>query len=149
MLYNRPNIFFKKYSGWAPLFIRLIVGFHLIYGVTDNILSNARMTEFSEFLNDHRVIYPTVAAYLSVYAQFIAGISFIIGYYIRTSAIIMIIHFSLALIIVHIGDNYTNLFPALFMLSSSFSLFFSGAGKLSIDPYRGRNFRRLKKRKPF
>lgn len=146
MFYNRPNIFFKKYSGWAPFFIRLITGFHLIYGVLDNIISKARMNEFIEFLDKYHFIYPVILAYIAVYAQFLCGGLFIIGYFVRTSAAIMIIHFSLALVMVHIGDNYTNAFPALFMLCASFSLFFSGGGKLSIDQFRGRHFRRNLKR---
>lgn len=144
MLYNRPNLFFKRYSSWSPLFIRLVAGFHLIYGVLDNVLSRTRMTEFIQYLNTHGVPY-SIAAYLSVYAQLICGVCFILGCFQRTSAFVMILNFIFALIIAHVGDRYDNLFPALFMLASSLSLFFSGAGKLSLDQYRIRRFRSKRK----
>ena len=144
MLYNRPNLFFKKYSAWSPLFIRLIAGFHLIYGVADNVINPESMMAFIQFLNIHHVTY-SIAAYVSVYAQLICGICFILGCFQRTSSLIMIINFAFALIIAHVGDSYNHMFPALFMLASSFSLFFSGAGKLSIDQYRNRKFRNKKK----
>lgn len=144
MLYNRPNLFFKKYSSWSPLFIRLVVGFHLIYGVIDNVVSHARMVEFIQYLNIHHVPY-SIAAYLSVYAQLVCGVCFILGCFQRVTAFIMILNFVFALLIAHLGDSYNNLFPALFMLASSLSLFFSGAGKLSLDQYRFRQFRSKRK----
>lgn len=144
MLYDRPNLFFKKYGQWAPLFIRLVTGYHLIQGVVDNILSQARMQEFISFLNSHQFPYP-IMAYLSVYIQFICGCLFIIGYRQRITAVLIIVNFIFALLIVHIGDSYPNTFPALFMLASSLSLFFSGAGKLSIDYYRLRSGKRKKR----
>lgn len=144
MLYNRPNLFFKRYSSWSPLFIRLVVGFHLIYGVIDNVVNRARMVEFIQYLNIHDVPY-SIAAYVSVYAQLICGICFILGYFQRTSAFVMILNFIFALLIAHRGDSYNNLFPALFMLASSLSLFFSGAGKLSLDQYRFRRFKSKRK----
>ncbi|MEH6306400.1 DoxX family protein [Olivibacter sp. CPCC 100613] len=143
MLYDRPNLFFKKYGQWAPLFIRLIAGYHLIQGVIDNMLSQANMQEFISYLNTNHFPYP-LAAYISVYAQFISGCLFILGYYQRIAAVFMIINFISALLIAHMGDTYSNTFPALFMLCASLSLFFSGSGKLSIDYYR---YRRGKRRK--
>lgn len=136
MFYNRPNLFFKRNEVWAPLFIRIIVGFHLIYGVYDNIASHTAMTEFIVFLTKYNMSIPTVAAYVSVYAQFVCGLLFIVGYYLRIAALLMIVNFTVALFIVHVGDTYQNAFPALFMFFSSLSLFFSGAGKFSLDQLR-------------
>jgi len=138
MLYNRPNIFFKKQGSWAPFFIRTITGVHLLYGVIDHVISAAKMQTFAQFLTQHNVFAPTLAAYVSIYMQFLAGVSYILGFYQRTSAFVMIIHFIFALLIVHIGDTYTHTFPALFMLAASISLFFSGAGRLSIDQVKRR-----------
>ncbi|QNL48410.1 DoxX family protein [Olivibacter sp. SDN3] len=142
MFYNRPNLFFRKNGAWAPLFIRLIVGFHLIYGVHDNIIDQAAMGKFSAFLSTYNFPAPPIAAYISVYAQLICGILFVVGYYLRIAALLMIINFTVALLAVHISDSYTNMFPALFMLFSSFSLFFSGAGKFSADQLK-RNSKRI------
>ncbi|GAA4788966.1 hypothetical protein GCM10023231_16560 [Olivibacter ginsenosidimutans] len=110
----------------------------------DNILYRLHMQEFISFLREHQLPYPTLA-YLSVYTQFICGCLFIAGYYQRIAALLMIINFIFAILFVHIGDVYANTFPALFMLASSLSLFFSGAGKLSIDYYLQRKGKRNKR----
>lgn len=70
---------------------------------------------------------------MSVYAQFICGILFIIGAGVRYAAVVMIINFIAALIIAHIGDAYPNMFPALMMLAAACFFLLHGAGKLSVD----------------
>ena len=129
------NNYFEKYKDYGPIFIRLIIGFHLIYGTQDNVFSWERMLEFRDFLESRDVIFPLFAAHVSVYAQFICGILFIVGGFIRYAAVVMIINFLSAIYIVHIGDTYPSMFPALMMLSGSIYFLISGAGKLSIDYY--------------
>ncbi|MEK6283669.1 MAG: hypothetical protein AABN95_25220 [Acidobacteriota bacterium] len=41
----------EKYKEYGVIFIRLIVGFHLVYGTQDNVFSYARMEEFASFLS--------------------------------------------------------------------------------------------------
>ena len=123
----------EKYREYGVIFIRLIVGFHLIYGTQDNVFSYARMEEFAGFLSVRGVPFPLFAAFLSVYAQFICGILFIVGLVTRYAAVIMIINFIAAIIIAHIGDKYPNMFPALMMLAAACFLFVHGAGKASLD----------------
>jgi putative oxidoreductase len=123
----------EKYKEYGVIFIRLIVGFHLIYGTQDNVFSYARMEEFAGFLSLRGVPFPLVAAFLSAYAQFICGILFIVGLATRYAAVVMIINFIAALIIAHIGDTYPNMFPALMMLAAACFFVVHGAGKLSVD----------------
>lgn len=123
----------EKYKEYGVIFIRLIVGFHLIYGTQDNVFSYARMEEFASFLSARSVPFPLFSAFLSAYAQFICGILFIVGLATRYAAVVMIINFIAALIIAHIGDTYQNMFPALMMLASASFFLLHGAGKLSID----------------
>ncbi len=123
----------EKYREYGVIFVRLIVGFHLIYGTQDNVFSYARMEEFAEFLSVRGVPFPLVSAFLSAYAQFICGILFIIGFATRYAAVVMIINFIAALIIAHIGDIYPNMFPALMMLAAACFFLVHGAGKLSFD----------------
>jgi putative oxidoreductase len=125
--------FFEKYRDYAAVFIRLIIGFHLIYGTQDNVFSYARMEEFAEFLRLRGVPAPLFAAFLSVYAQFICGILFLAGAAVRYAALVMMINFIAALIIAHRGDTYLGMFPALMLLSASCFLLFNGAGKPSVD----------------
>ena len=59
--------FFDRHREYGPLFIRLIVGFHLIYGTQDNLLSFARMEEFALYLAERGVPAPLFAAFLSAF----------------------------------------------------------------------------------
>ena len=125
--------FLETYSGYAAIFIRLIIGFHLIYGTQDNVFSTTRMGEFAEFLRIRHVPFPLFSAFLSAYAQFICGILFIVGAVTRYAAAVMIINFIAALIIAHRGDAYPNIFPALMMLAAACFFLLHGAGRLSVD----------------
>lgn len=124
---ERVNKFLDTHKDYAEVFIRMIIGFHLIYGTQDNIFSWDRMLEFSEFLTNFGFPIPLVSAVISVYAQFICGIFFIIGYQVRFAAVIMIGNFLIALLMVHTGDTYPGAFPALMMLMGSFYLLFNGS----------------------
>lgn len=123
----------EKYKEYGVIFIRLIVGFHLVYGTQDNVFSYARMEEFAEFLRLHNVPFPLFSAFLSAYAQFVCGILFILGAFTRAAAIVMIINFIAALVIAHVGDTYPNAFPALMMLAAACFFLLHGAGRLSVD----------------
>lgn len=130
--------FLEKYKDYAAIFIRLIIGFHLVYGTQDNVFSFARMEEFAGFLRVRGVPFPLFSAYLSAYAQFVCGILFILGAGTHYAAVVMIINFVAALVIAHIGDTYPNMFPALMMLAAACFFLLNGAGKLSIDNLLGR-----------
>ena len=131
---SKLNEFFKDKKEYAAVFIRLIVGVHLIIGVQDNILSWERMLEFKDFLEHFGFPIPLLSAILSVYAQFICAVLFLIGWKVREAALVMIINFVVALLMVHLGnDPYPAMFPALVMLAGSLFLLFNGAGKLSIE----------------
>lgn len=112
----------EKLRKYADLFIRIPVGFHLTYGVWDNIISWDRMLEFKEFLTLHHFPLPLICAIVSVYAQFICGLLFITGYKIKYAAAVMIINFIIAILMVHLGDPYPNVFPAIMMLGGSIFL---------------------------
>jgi putative oxidoreductase len=91
------------------------------------------MLEFRDFLENHGTPFPLLAAHLSVYAQFICGILYVAGAFIRPAAIIMIINFICALIIAHIGVSFIESFDALMMLFGSLFFLFYGSGKISVD----------------
>lgn len=131
--------FFEARRGYAALFIRLIIGFHLIYGTQDNVFSYERMLEFEAFLDARGVPVPLLAAFVSVYAQFLAGICFILGAFVRYAAVVMIINFIAALIIAHIGAPYPENFPALMMLCAACFFLFHGAGHASVDAWLTRH----------
>ena len=122
-----------KFKEYGPIFIRLIIGFHLVYGTQDNVFSYARMEEFAAFLSAHKVPFPLFAAFVSAYAQFICGILFIVGAATRYAAFVMIINFIAAILIAHLGDPYPAKCPALMMLAGACFLFLHGPGELSVD----------------
>lgn len=119
----------RNYKEYAPLFIRLLAGVRLVYGTQDNILSWNQMLEFRDFLNGFGFPFPLASAVLSVYAQFICGIMFILGYKIQWAAVVMIINFAVALLTVHIADTFVGSFQAFTMLFCSFFLLLNGPGK--------------------
>ena len=85
------------------------------------------------YFDSQNIIMPSVLAPVVAYAEFICGVLFIVGALVRPAAIAMVIVFISALLIVHIGDSYTNTFPALVILTGSLSLLLTGAGRISVD----------------
>ncbi len=124
---------FSRHGVTGVIFIRLIIGFHLIYDTQDNVFSYARMEEFASFLSARGVPFPLFSAFLSAYTQFICGAPLLVGAATRYAAAAMIINFIAAIIIAHIGDTYPNMFPALMMLAAACFFLLHGAGMLSVD----------------
>ena len=125
--------YFKRHQGYGTIFLRLLVGSFIIWGVQDNVFSYERMEEFAAFLAARNVPLPLFSAFLSVYVQLICGISILLGAWIRLAAIFLIINFIAAIIIAHLDDSFRGMLPALMMLASGFFFLFNGAGKLSVD----------------
>jgi putative oxidoreductase len=132
-MFKRLNEFFEPRKDYGVIFLRLIIGWRLVDGTQDNVFSWVRMIEFQDFLEQQGVAYPLLAAVVSVYAQFICGLLYMIGLWVRPAALVMIINFIAALIIVHIGTTFQESFAALMMLFGFVFFLFYGAGKLSID----------------
>ena len=129
--------FFERRREYGPFFVRLVVGFILVYGTQDNVLSHERMLEFRDFLAARRVPAPLFAAHLSAYAQFACGILFAVGLLVRPAAAVMVVNFVAALLIAHLDAPLDAARLALCMLFSSLFLLFHGAGKLSVDERLG------------
>lgn len=123
----------EKYKEYGVIFIRLMIGFHLVYGIHFYIFDYARMEKFAAFLGQRNVPFPLFSAFLCAYSQFICGTLFLFGAGTRLAAIVMIINFIAAIVIAHIGDTYQNTFPALMMLAAACFFLVHGAGSLSID----------------
>ncbi len=122
----------------APLLLRLFLGTFLVYMSQDNVFSAARMDEFEVFLGQHGFPVPGVAAAVSVYAQFSAGILILLGLFTRWAAAVMVFNFVVAVIGVHLGMPFRTFLEPLAMLSCSAFLAIVGAGRLSLDRIFGR-----------
>jgi putative oxidoreductase len=130
--------FIEQRREYGAIFLRLLVGVFIIWGVQDNILSHERMVEFEKFLAAKGTPSPAFAARLSCWAQLICGISILLGAFIRLTSVVFIINFICAILIAHRGDTFRNMLPALMMLASGFFFFFHGAGKPSVDDWLAR-----------
>lgn len=120
----------------GPLFIRLAIGWHLVYGTQDNVFSAARMAEFRDFLAQQGFAYPDLMAPLSAYAQFVCGLLYLVGLFTRPAAAVMVFNFIVALWMVHRGRPYPENALAILMLCGSLFLLFHGPGRVSLDRQR-------------
>ena len=127
--------FFERHKEKGAFFVRLVVGFVLVYGTQDNVFSHERMLEFRDFLAARGVPFPLFAAHLSAYAQFVCGILYVVGFLVRPAALVMVFNFIAALFIAHLDAPLDAARLALCMLFSSLFLLFNGAGALSLDNY--------------
>lgn len=125
----------NRFKSYADIPIRLTVGFHLIYGTLDNVLSWDRMLEFRDFLESYSAPWPLTSAIISVYAQFICGFLFIIGWKVKYAGAIMVINFIVAITMVHLNDPYPAIYPAISMLAGALYMLLNGAGSMSLDSF--------------
>jgi len=132
-MYSKLNRYFENKKEYGAFFLRIIIGWRLIDGTQDNVFSWGRMLEFRDFLAQFHVPFPLLSAQVSVYAQFICGILYMIGLFVRPAAVIMIINFLVALLVVHVGTTFLESFDALMMLFGAIFFLFYGAGKISVD----------------
>lgn len=117
----------------GPLLLRVFVAFILVYGTQDNIVSWAQMLEFRDFLEGHGFPFPLVSAHLSVYAQFSCGLLLLVGFLTRWAAAVMVVNFTVALLMVHLGLPFSANIAPLAMLFGALFLLFYGAGPYSLD----------------
>jgi putative oxidoreductase len=120
---------------YGTIFIRLCVGYRLVYGTIDNVASWARMVEFEHFLAAHGVPFALLSAVVSVWAQFLCGLLFIVGLWTRPAGAVMVVNFIVAIVVAHIGRPYLDNFDAIMMLAAGAFFLFHGAGALSVESW--------------
>lgn len=126
-----------KNKGYGIFFLRLFIGARLIYGVIDNVISWEKMLEFKGFLAANNFPVPLACAVVSVYAQLICGVLFILGWKIRLAAFVMMFNFIIA-VFLHLNrrDGFEAMTPALAIFFSSVLFFLEGPGKLYLKTKR-------------
>lgn len=124
----------KTNTSLGLLVLRFFISLRLLYGVTDNIVSWARMKEFEAFLAQLHFPLPLLSANVSVYLQAVCGICILAGYLVRMASMLMVLNFAVAVLVhVKMDDTIEGITPALAMLSGCLCLFFTGAGRYAID----------------
>jgi len=122
-----------RFGHHSDLLLRLLVGGFLMWGTWDNIVSSERMAEFVAFMNQFGFPAPDLLAPFSVWAQFICGALIVLGWQIRWAGLMMAIHFVVAWLMVHWGDDFRGQFPALVLIVLSLHWLTRGAGRYAID----------------
>lgn len=117
----------------ALLLVRVTLGVFLIYGVWDNIVSAERMAEFAQFLAKFGFPTPQFMAPLSVWAQFLCGVAFILGVATRWAGLVCAFNFIVAIAMVdHLGGVRAS-FPSACLVVFGLYLATHGPGRLAID----------------
>lgn len=118
-------------KGFGIFFLRLFIGLRLIYGTIDNVFSWYRMLEFKSFLASQNIPFPLASAVISVYAQLICGILFLIGWKIRWAGVVMMLNFLIA-IIIETPNGIEAMTPALAIFFSCLLFVLEGPGAKTI-----------------
>ena len=122
-----------RYANFGLLALRGVTGLFLIYQSHDNVLSAARMEEFVKFLAQFGFVYPELMAPLSVYAQFAAGIAFILGLFTRWFGLITAFNFSVAVWMVHWTDPVREIWTAGILIFLGLYFGLRGSGCYGLD----------------
>lgn len=132
-----------RHADFGLLLLRCVTGAFLIYQSHDNIFSAARMAEFEKFMSQFGFAYPQLLAPLSVYAQFAAGISFILGLLTRWFGLITAFNFIVAVWMVHWTDPVPGIWPAAILVFLGLYFGLRGSGRYGLDAlFEGRSRRR-------
>ena len=122
-----------RYADLGLLLLRVATGAFLIYQSHDNIVSAARMAEFEKFLAHFKFVMPELMAPLSVYAQFLAGIGFVLGLFTRWLGLITAVNFVVAVWMVHWSDPVPGIWPAAILIFLGLYFGLRGAGRYGLD----------------
>ena len=122
-----------RHADLGLLLLRCATGAFLVYQSHDNVLSAARMGEFVKFLTQFNFVYPQLLAPLSVYAQFAAGIAFILGLLTRWFGLITAFNFLVAVWMVHWKDPVPGIWPAAILIFLGLYFCLRGSGRYGLD----------------
>lgn len=123
----------QRFEDAALLLLRVLVGAFLVWGVSDNLVSAERMQEFRDFLAGAGFIWPGIMAPLSVWAQLLVGVAFIVGLTTRWAGLVCAINFTVALVMVDAAGGIRGMFPSTCLVLIGLYLATHGAGRFSLD----------------
>lgn len=124
---------FKNGKDFALLILRLVFGLVLLYGHGFEKLTTIFSGEEIRFM-DPIGIGEGLSFYLSAFAEGICAILLVAGFFTRFAALVLVLNF-LVILRFHLGlgDSIVILEPRFFYFFGFMALFFSGAGKFSLD----------------
>lgn len=115
--------------------LRVLIGLFLIWGVWDNIVSTQDMAKFVDFLRHHGFPLPEIAARASVAAQFLCGVSFVLGMLTRWAGLLCAINFTVAIAMVDYKLGIRGAFPAACLVAIGLYLAARGGGRYALDAW--------------
>ena len=124
-----------RHADLGLLLLRCVTGAFLIYQSHDNIFSAARMDEFEKFMVHFGFVMPELMAPLSVYAQFAAGIAFILGLFTRWFGRVTAFNFVVAVWMVHWNDPVPGIWPAAILIVLGLYFGLRGSGRYGLDAW--------------
>lgn len=122
-----------RFGDAGLLLLRLVTGAFLIYQSHDNVISAARMAEFAHFLDQYGFAMPELMAPLSVWAQIICAILFILGLLTRWAGLVTTFNFTVAIWMVHWPQDLAGWWPALILVFLGLLFATLGPGRYAID----------------
>lgn len=123
----------QRFGDFALLLLRVFVGLFLVFNVWDNVTNPERMHEFEAFLAAHHFAVPALLAPVSVYAQLLVGIAFILGLFTRWAGIVCVVNFVVAIVMVEHSGGMRAVFPSGVLVFIGLYLATHGAGRFSLD----------------
>ena len=151
-----------KQNEWAPLPLRLILGFSFIYHGFPKVSSLEGHQTFAKMLGDISIPAPGVMAWVAGGIEVIGGAALIVGAFVVAASVFLTIDMLVALFKVHLaaGFSFVNVkgmgpdgpifgLPGyevnLLYLAALLTLMIVGAGTLSIDHLRSEQSRRYRR----
>ncbi|MGQ0660248.1 DoxX family protein [Sphingosinicella sp.] len=122
-----------RFGDLGLLLLRLVTGAFLIWQSHDNIFSAARMHEFERFLTQFNFWAPRLMAPLCVWAQFLCGISLVLGLATRWAGLVTTFVFIVAVWMVHWRQDFPGWWPALILVFLGILFATQGAGRYALD----------------
>ena len=144
---------YRSWNDWAPLPLRLILGFGLMYHGFPKLFSGAGHEQFVGMLQGIGVPVPGLMAYVVGIIEFFGGLAIFVGAFVAIVAAFNIVNMLVAMFSVHLphGFNFMNItgmgeggptfgMPGyevnLLYIAGLAALILGGAGAYSIDRMR-------------
>lgn len=127
-----------RYADLTLFALRAITGAFLIHETWDNVSSQARMTEFVDFLGQFGFPAPQFMAPLSVAVQFGCGILLILGLLTRWAGLLIAVNFVVAVVMVHWAEPFRGWWPGLILVFLGLHFATAGSGRFGLDRMIGK-----------
>jgi len=143
----------KHWNQWAPLPLRLILGFGFVYHGLPKLSSMAGHDRFVGMLQGIGMPSPDLMAWIAAIIEVVGGLALILGAWVAISSAVLTIHMLVAMLTVHLphGFSFINItgqtesgptfgMPGcevnLLYIAGLLALILGGAGACSLDHLR-------------